>query len=349
MKRIANILILFISFYGFCQTTPIPDPVFENTLISMGIDTNGFTGDILNTDAQGVINLNVGSSGISDLSGIEAFVDLVMLDCESNLLTDLDLTFNTVLEILDCNDNQITSLNVTSNSMLVSLNCTENELPSLDVSNNLLLSDLSCIDNQLTSLDLTNNSNLYQIIGHDNLLTSITFPLTPNLLEIVWLYNNQLVNIDLTNIPTLATIRFENNQLETLDLRNGNNINMHTMDSRNNPDLELICVDDIGYSSSAPLWTKDATSTYTETCVLGATQFSEGKTIIYPNPVHDFAYLNIPDTSKIKSLELHTLLGQSHSLPVSEVLDLSPFSIGLYLLKITSTLNEVSIYKIMKR
>ncbi|WP_299557465.1 T9SS type A sorting domain-containing protein [Seonamhaeicola sp.] len=347
MKNNIAFILFMLQFITLgAQTTPVPDPVFENKLIALGIDSNGITGNILNEDAEGVINLNVTNSSITDLSGIEAFVDLEMLDCDTNLLTALDLSSNTKLKIVDCQKNILTNLNVSANEALVSLSCQENQLAGLNLSNNLILSDLSCQDNLLSNLDLTNNTELYQIICHDNDLTQMTFPTSQNKLEIVWCYNNQLESIDLTNAPILATLRFENNNLSFLDLRNGNNTNIHTMDARNNTNLSLICVDNIGYSGSAPNWNKDITAQYSESCLLGVENVELNAITIYPNPARDLLTVS-SNAGFIKKIELYDQFGQLMTTETSPDIHVSNYSTGVYFLWIETASGSKTFRKII--
>jgi hypothetical protein len=340
---------LFITIKSLSQTTPVPDPAFEAKLISLGIDTNGMNGNILNSDAEGVTNLNVSNSGISNLAGIEAFVDLLMLDCEDNTISTLDLSFNTMLTFLDCNNNTLSSLNINANTDLISLNASDNSLTNINLANNLALSDITLQNNQLTDLDLANNSNLYQIVAHDNSLTSITFPASPTLLEIVWIYNNSLTNIDLTTAPTLATLRFENNDLVFLDLRNGNNTNINTMDARDNPNLQLICVDDVVFASNATNWNKDATAEYSETCILGNYDNSNFDVVIAPNPATNSFNIQLNTNTEIETLEWINLAGQKQSLAVAETVDVSTFASGIYFLKITLRDGRQHTHKIIRK
>lgn len=343
-----NLFILFLSFAitVYAQTTSIPDPVFESELIASGIDTNGMTGNILNSDAIKISNLFIRNKGISNLSGIEAFTELLMLDCEDNLLTSLDLTFNTKLNFLDCNGNQLNNLNISANTMLEYLACMDNDLTTLNLSNNILLSTLACYNNKLTELDLTNNTELYQIVCHDNELTNITFPSTQNNLQEVWCYDNQLENLDLTTAPTLASLRFENNQLNFLDLRNGNNTNIHTMDARGNPNLELICVDNIGYSTSAFNWNKDATANYSETCTLSQNDFTKGNIGIYPNPAKDLITITT-NSEPIKAVKIYDQLGRLKEIKTEALIHLSNYSAGINFLKIETTSGNQAPYKII--
>ena len=68
--KLLALLILLISLSGFSQTTAIPNINFEEALIDLGIDSNGLTGTILNTDALSVTSLDLSSKNISNLTGI---------------------------------------------------------------------------------------------------------------------------------------------------------------------------------------------------------------------------------------------------------------------------------------
>jgi len=67
------------------QVTQIPDPNFEQALINLGIDSdNSVNGEVLTSDIDTVVILNVNFSNIADLTGIEDFT----------ALEDLDISFN---------------------------------------------------------------------------------------------------------------------------------------------------------------------------------------------------------------------------------------------------------------
>ena len=134
----------------------------------MGIDTNGKTNTILNSDAVAVDTLRIAVKGIANLSGIEAFTSLTFLSCWGNQLTSLDVSSNTALTTLDCAQNKLTSLNISSNVALTNLNCATNKLTSLDVSSNIALTNLNCGSNKLTSLDISANTALTNLESGSN-------------------------------------------------------------------------------------------------------------------------------------------------------------------------------------
>jgi len=94
--------------------------------------------------------------GISDLTGIEAFVNLQYLHCEGHQVTSLDVSTNTNLRQLLCRDNKLTSLDVSKNVLL-------SEHPE----ENLLPYGLDCSGNLLTTLDLSNKTALLSVSLRD--------------------------------------------------------------------------------------------------------------------------------------------------------------------------------------
>ena len=153
MKTLLLILLL-VPMMSFGQNVYIPDVTFKNYLIGPwnGINTNGDS-EIQVSEASaftGTIDCTGDACGpwmllISDLTGIEAFTALTVLDCSFNQITSLDVSNNTALTNLSCDHNQLTSLDVSSNTALIELICSVNQLECLNVKNgnNTALGDCS--------------------------------------------------------------------------------------------------------------------------------------------------------------------------------------------------------------
>ncbi|WP_264525945.1 T9SS type A sorting domain-containing protein [Flavobacterium sp. N502536] len=94
------------------KATAIPDPTFEDKLITLNIDTDGKNGSVLNSDIENITSLDVASSGIKDLTGIKGFTNLNSLNCSGNLLSLLDLSQNKALILLNCTNNSLESLDL---------------------------------------------------------------------------------------------------------------------------------------------------------------------------------------------------------------------------------------------
>jgi len=152
--------------------TYVPDDNFENELIKQGYDAV-LDDSVTTANINTVINLDVNSLNISDLTGIEDFTTLTRLDCEQNKLVTLDLSQNTALNYLDIDANALTALDLSSNIALTFFEGADNQLTSLDLSLNAALTEFYCENNQLTSLDFRNGSNTlvvdFSTIGNPNL------------------------------------------------------------------------------------------------------------------------------------------------------------------------------------
>lgn len=224
------------------QTTAIPDSIFEQKLINLGIDSDGLVnGQILNSDAAAVTALEVKNADIMDLTGIEAFVNLVNLNCSGNWFTTLNLTNNPNLEVLDCsvNDslstldisnnlllkelfchyNNLSNLDITNHTALVKVRCQHNQLSSLDITNNLILKELGCGNNNLSNLDISNNLGLTSLHCGSNNLTSLDVT-NHTALESLSCGRNNLGSIDVSNNLALILLHCYNANLSTLDISN---------------------------------------------------------------------------------------------------------------------------------
>ena len=73
---------------------PIPDANFKSALIANGVDRNG-DGIIDEGEAALIVTLDVSGHQISDLSGLEYFINLASLDCSNNQLTTLETITST--------------------------------------------------------------------------------------------------------------------------------------------------------------------------------------------------------------------------------------------------------------
>ena len=270
----------------------IPDDNFEAYL-----EANGMGDGIPNNDSVSIANianvkkLDVSNQNISDLSGINYFTDLIILVCENNSLTSIDISQNSNLEKLNCRYNQISNIDLSQNTALSTLNLSDNNFSSINITQNTGLEQLSCEDNLLTSLDVSNNTSLRYFICGDNQLANLDISANPALtylgchanqltsldvsnntaLEVLSFGKNQLSVIDVSNNTSLNEIRCYENQLTSLDLstntnltkidlsynpltclnlKNGFNTNIVVFNSKKNPNLNCIEVDNPSWSTS---------------------------------------------------------------------------------------------------
>ena len=209
---------------------------FNNQLTSLDLSSNNAL-NLFECTYNQLTSLNV--SGCNSL---------IQLGCANNQLTSLDVSNNNVLEYLYCANNQLTSIDV-SNDDLIELSCSNNQLTSLDFSSNMALTLLNCANNQLTSLDVSSNTALIEIDCEGNNLTSLD---VYNNIYLTSLScgNNLLTSLDISSCAALIGLFcFDNEQLQCLNLKNGNNMVM-TLYLFGNPNLTCIDVDDENYSAN---------------------------------------------------------------------------------------------------
>jgi len=148
MRKSLLLLCILAGFTTQAQTVSIPDQIFEQALINLGIDTSGtLDGTILVSDALAITNLDVSFAAvtsnmpslITDLTGIAAFTNLQALNCSGNKIRSLDLSSNTSLMVLHAEGNGMTTLNVQNgyNAVMHTASMTNTQVGYFLTGNNL--------------------------------------------------------------------------------------------------------------------------------------------------------------------------------------------------------------------
>ncbi|MDO5969742.1 T9SS type A sorting domain-containing protein, partial [Flavivirga aquimarina] len=305
----------------------IPDANFKAVLVAdTTINTDNDT-EISCAEAlafTGVLDVSVKS--ISDLTGIEAFVNISGLFCYNNTLTSLDVSNNTGLEVLVCDNNTLTSLDISNNPDLKILYCSDNTLTSIDVSNNTDLIGLYCSDNTLTSLDISNNPDLIELYCSDNALTSLDISNNPDL-EKLYCSNNALTSLDIFNNPDLKELSCTDNALTSLNMANGNNTNLSVFNASGNTNLSCIQVDDVAYSTTQ--WSDDIdnTASFSNNCSSLSVLDNEFNAIsLYPNPVLNTLNISLSTLNKAEKVQVYNLLGKKVLETTNTTIDISYLS-----------------------
>ncbi len=245
------------------QTTYVPDDNFENYLethdaqgnpVPVG-DTSSMGNGIANDDyvftsrISNVTSLNVRNKNIYDLTGIEDFTNLQILDASRNNLNAINLSQNNQLLILDLGHNQFSNINISTNSQLTNLDLCFNQLTNIDVNQNINLTHLSLCVNQLNSVNLFNNINLeYLDLGANN-ISDVDLSHNTHL-KWLYLYTLNLTNLTLNQLPQLRLLHVKENHLSHLDLSQNSNIEtlflydneLVDLDVSQNPNLKLLWV-----------------------------------------------------------------------------------------------------------
>ncbi|WP_405562994.1 ELWxxDGT repeat protein [Polaribacter sp. Asnod6-C07] len=111
----------------------IADENFERGLINNNFDTV-LDGYILASTANSIETLQLASLNIVDLSGLEEFTSLKVLNIDNNLLTSIDLTNNTQLNSLIIRNNpELDRLDLSQNTSLNSLIANNNNITCIKV------------------------------------------------------------------------------------------------------------------------------------------------------------------------------------------------------------------------
>jgi len=260
---------------GTEQYTLVPDLSFEKNLIALGHDSGPTDGKVLTANISTLTSLNIiannnGAGLVKDLTGIQDFTALTLLNCQGQQLTTLNLTKNTALVTLNCQNNLLTNLDISKNSSLTTIICNNNKLTNLDVSEKLALTNLQCTSNKLISLDVLKNTALITLLCDKNSLTSLDIS---KLIALVTLdcSTNLLTSLDASKNIALTSLYCTDNSLTSVNVKNGNNKayywnSIYHISFSGNKDLKCITVDDIIYSNKNWKGNKESGATYALAC-----------------------------------------------------------------------------------
>ncbi|WP_445722032.1 DUF7619 domain-containing protein [Flavobacterium sp.] len=212
MKKIYFLLLILFGLHVNAQIVNIPDANFKAKLTTLGIDTNN-DGNIQVSEAHQVTYLNVSDQNITNLTGINEFINLTFLNCAGNSIITLNLDgLNNLIE-LNCTNSHIASMSLNGLINLKKITCIANQLITFDASDLISLEELYCDSNELTTLNLNNSKNLKKIYCWGNELESL------------FLKNGSIeTSISIMDNPNLSYICCDDdqvNQLELLTTQNG--------------------------------------------------------------------------------------------------------------------------------
>ena len=270
-----------------------PDEKFR-TYVKEKFDTT--PDDILTvSELEQVIEIDVSSKKISDLTGVEYFTALQRLYCFDNNLTKLDLSQNTALKELDCSNNNLTELDLSRNTALKELICSTNLLKELDVSQNIALDFLNCSGNNLTELDVHQNTTLQILSCGNNLLRDLDVHWNTALQEL-YCYDNNLAELDVSQNTALQILYCDENNLTALDL------------SQNPALTDLDCSNNI-YSIALTGGTFDLSTLPGNFDVSKASNWTnatvDGNTLTVTDPKTDVTYTYDLGNGKTETFTLH--------------------------------------------
>ncbi|MGK0446656.1 MAG: Leucine-rich repeat (LRR) protein [Polaribacter sp.] len=267
------------------SVVPFGDPTSMGNVTGTTLVLDGY---VFTNRINTVTQLNVFNQSITDMTGIEDFIALQVLQTstnniasidvsnlpslynlsvQSNPITTIDVSQNSNLLVLDIGSTSIGNLDVMQNLRLESLNIDYTPTATIDISKNLNLKTFSAENVPLTQIDLSQNSKLEYLELRNNSLSTLDFS-SNLLLQILVLEAAPVNSLDLSLYNKLTQIRLNNNStLSQLNLKNTANTNIPTssFDIINNPSLTCIEVDDVTYSNTN--WTNiDAGANFNTDC-----------------------------------------------------------------------------------
>jgi hypothetical protein len=334
--KIFNCLLLFLTITSnsSAQYTLIPDVNFENALINSSYD-DVQDGQVLTASIDNIVNLYLMGSNISDLTGIEDFNNLEKLIVSQNNLVELNLEQNVNLKTLWAGYNQLTEISLNANTLLEEIELQGNAIEFLDVnplSNLKILNISACL---MPTINLSYNTNLEELYCSSSKLTGLNLSACPNLLKLSC---------------------FDNIDLVCLNLRNGSNSNMTSMNAYWSSNLNCITVDDVEWATAN--WTVDNMSISSNTsfsencgsdCNLSLINQTADIISIYPNPFQKNLniQLNSDDDFTYKVIDFDGKIIQSERLSTSKEIDLSFLEKGFYFIKVEND-SDNYIFKVIK-
>ncbi len=325
MKNTFIVLIFFVSGFLFAQQTYVPDDNFEYYLETHDADGNSVSVGDANSMGNGVAN-----------------DDYVLTSRISNV-TMLNLYGKNIADLTGIEDF----------AALTYLYCPSNQLMTLDMSQNTNLTMLECWDNQLSSLNISANTNLEFLYCSSNYLTDLDISLNTNLKGLSCI-NNQLTDLDVSQLTSLTSLLCNDNQfLTSLDMRNGNNVNLEEFIATDNPGLTCVFVDDAGYMNTNWSGAIDDTATYVENqaeCdALGIDESFRESIRIYPNPFTGDVFVQTTDPASIRNIRIRNVQGQTvYQGNYTPHIDLSRLSAGMYWMSLENTDGNRVVYKLVK-
>lgn len=332
---------LFLSGLATAQTISFNDNTFKLELIALGIDTSG-NNEIEIAEAELITSITLNNKGITDLTGLEHFINLENLELKENSLLSVPLTTLTKLTYLRIDNNGISELDLSNQSDLEFLYCPFNDLTELDLSNNSELVILKAFENDISVLNVNGLTSLETLFMNYNNLETIDIS-TLTSLEQIQLKGNGLTEIDVSNNLALVLLYVQVNELT--DLNVSSLVNLTGLRVQLNSGLKEVCVYDVDLAESGGDFVKDSATTWIE-CVINDVEPRLGlnEMSISPNPTS--AQVSI--SGDISSVFVYDALGNELKNSKSNIIDLSDQKSGVYFLRVSYTNGETHVERVLK-
>lgn len=271
------------SFSNTCPSiyTQISDRNFETFLIANGIDTEGGIPDglVLTADIANELSLIMPNQGITDLTGLEAFTALEILDVSNNDLNELRLQNLSLVEIYANNCNLAgKSVRFQNNppvgSFLTNITTLELQNNNLGIASSTF--SFGGVPNVQTLNVSGNNFGTLILGGQTNNISNLIASNCPNLntltglgslsqLQELTITNSNFTSLDFTGLDLLSTLRVNNNNFESLNLKDIDDT-LTTLNATGNANLSCIEVNNVANAEGQGGWQKDGATEYLVDC-----------------------------------------------------------------------------------
>ncbi|MEL1253973.1 T9SS type A sorting domain-containing protein [Flavobacterium sp. DGU38] len=218
--------------YDCAATTSISNPLFEDKLIALGIDTDGKNGLVLNSSIETITTLDVSNSSLTDLTGIEGFKGLTTLNVSNNSLKSIDLSKNTALTSLNCSNNATLTCIQVANIATAKANITTSQEAkdkfNLDCKAYTLIPDAK-FEEKLISLGLDDVADGRVLTSKINKIKDLNLRSSgivdftgiqdfTNLTTLNCSYNHYATTLDVSNNLNLKNLYCTDNDVKTIKL-----------------------------------------------------------------------------------------------------------------------------------
>ncbi|QKX06348.1 hypothetical protein HN014_15985 [Aquimarina sp. TRL1] len=206
-------------------------------------------GEISLIEAEAVRELNLKDKGLNSLDEIKYFKNLERLNIDNNQIAVLNLSKNLHLKDIQAEKNGMTAIDLSKNQKIESIKLFQNNLVKLEV-NSEALRELSC--------------------GFSG-LQELSIPLSKHV-EHLFLAGNELTSVNISHLTKINYLNVSENKLTFLNINNGNNEVLQSLDTSDNPELQCVQVDDIEKaetymnSNTSYEWVKDTHTQYKKIC-----------------------------------------------------------------------------------
>ncbi len=192
-------------------------------------------------------SLDVSTSSISNLD-VAHLVDLEVLNIRHTNFSSIDVTNNLKLKEFTFFASEISSIDLSMNIALEDLSTGGAPISNLDITKNINLKDLEIQSSTYDQIDLSKNTALESIACYGSQISSFDFYENPNL-ESFGCGNNIFESLDFSQNTKLEYLVSQgNDNLKSVNIKNGNNANFRYFSVIDSPSLETFCVDDIEFA-----------------------------------------------------------------------------------------------------